>query len=84
MKPLLTQAYTPSNAKIAKNITSAKPNAILKKNLQTQTQSTKTNNNRISIFSNKLELKHTFKFSQATLIKPIHSKNPGEHHTTRK
>ena len=34
----------------------------------------KTNDNRNVLFSRMLELKHTFDFSQATRIKPIHCK----------
>ena len=34
----------------------------------------KTNDDQNALFSHMLELKHTFKFPQATLIKPIHCK----------
>ena len=37
-------------------------------------QSIKTNDNQNALFSHMLELKHTFNFSQATLIKPIQCK----------
>ena len=74
MKPPLTQTYTLSHAKIATNITSAKPNGISKKSFYEHKRSIKRNDDRNALFSHMLELKHTFKFSQATLIKHIHRK----------
>ena len=38
--------------------------------------SIKTNDDRNTLFSHMVELKHTFNFSKATLIKPIHWKTP--------
>ena len=46
----------------------------LEKRIYEHKWSIKTNDNRNALFSHMLELKHTFNFSQTTLIKPIPSK----------
>ena len=61
-KPLLTQAYTISYAKIAANITSAKPTPSRKKNVRAQM----INQTYDALFFHTLGLKQTFNFSQKT------------------
>ena len=46
----------------------------LEKRIYEHKRSIKTNDDRNALYSHMLELKHTFIFSQATLIKPIHYK----------
>ena len=47
----------------------------LEKRIYEHKRSIKTNDHQNALFSHMLEFQHTFNFSQATLIKPIHCKN---------
>ena len=78
-RPLLKQAFILFHAKIVTNITLAKINAIKKKKkkkkrIYEHKRSIKTHDDRNALFSYMLDLKHTFNFSQITLIKFIHYK----------
>ena len=48
----------------------SKTQCNLEKKIYEHKQSIKTNDDQNTLFSHMLELKHTFNFSQATLIKP--------------
>ena len=50
-----------------------------KKKIYEHKRSIKTNDDPNALFSHKLELKDTLNFSQATLIKPMHCKNPEDY-----
>ena len=50
-------------------------NPNLEKRIYEHKWSNKTNDDLNALFSHMLELKHTFNFSQAALIKPIHTKH---------
>ena len=60
---------------IVKSFTLAKPKVIQTKEFTNTNDQSIYYDDRNALFSHMLDFKHTFKFSQATLIKLIHCRN---------